>query len=549
MKNPTLDVVISVTAVCLTLGIATGLRATPSWQQQTPPVFRGGTTLVPLTVTVLDKKGNPVTDLKQADFTVLENKVRQDVRSFFPQPMTPRAVEHPGVPITRGATAAADPLEPATRRTFLLVLGSGRIQVPAKGVDGAIKFVRQNLLPQDLVAVMAFNRASEFTTRHGDVAGLLERYKREHERIFFEIREFRIRHRFGFTPLPESFQKDMDAVFGDLPIRSAADLLLGMDGMKPLTEPGVSRQDTVADVLNRSSRSPAKLSEQMISAPLLKVYAGISYLRPLEGQKHLVWLGRVFAVSSVDQDKQMAARANDARVILDIIHTTGVVPVFEFGISSAENMTEWTGGYYTGNAYADVALARVDARGRFSYLLGYAPTNMTLDGKYREIEVKVNRPDVTVVFQHGYFANPAVSPIEMRDLVTNARLAAAGTSEDTAEGIKLEAKASPISVFGRTEIRVDILVDAAGLSFQPDPSGHVATLDVQVVCGDAKQGVVGETTRRLDLTIDAETFQKQPLAKIPISIRLPASGPVKFVKVAAYEYASDQLGTVLVTLK
>src|SRR4051812_39821194 len=42
---------------------------------QDQPVFRAGTTIVPLTVTVLDRNNHPVTDLKQGDFTILEGKV------------------------------------------------------------------------------------------------------------------------------------------------------------------------------------------------------------------------------------------------------------------------------------------------------------------------------------------------------------------------------------------------------------------------------------------------------------------------------------------
>src|SRR6187551_3204867 len=56
---------------------------------QTPPVFRGGTDVVPLTVTVTDKNGAPVRDLKASDFTVIENKSRREIVNFFPQELAP----------------------------------------------------------------------------------------------------------------------------------------------------------------------------------------------------------------------------------------------------------------------------------------------------------------------------------------------------------------------------------------------------------------------------------------------------------------------------
>jgi VWFA-related protein len=532
--------------VCLGVTGAFVTMVMPRAQQpaQAPPIFRGGTTVVPLTVTVLDKKGNPVTDLTQLDFTVFENDVRQDLRSFFPQPMTPqRPTTDPGSAVVRGATAPG--VAPATRRTFLLVLGPGRIQVPAKALDGAITFVRGKLLPQDLVAVFAFDRASEFTTDHEQTARMLERYRKEHERIFLDIREFRFRH--PRTDLPESLQRRMHAVFDGLPTRSATDLLMGMDGLKSLNEPGWNRQETMAEVLERTARVPMRLSEQMLFSQTLKVYAGISHLRLVDGQKHLVWLGRQLETRSVDEDRRIAARANDARVIIDIIHTTGVGA--DGWPGSAANMSEWTGGYFTRVAYADAALGRVDARGRFSYLLGYTPTNLTLDGTYRQIDVKVNRPDVTVVFQHGYYATGEVSPVALRDLLTDSRLAAAGAADQAADGLDVNATASLISVFGRNEMRVDLTIDVAKLSFTTTPDGRTATVDVQIFCGDAKQQVVGDLRKRFDVTLDDETYRRVLRERLPISVRVPVTAPVKYVKVAVYDYAADLLGTTSLTIK
>jgi hypothetical protein len=58
--------------------------AAPPAQQQAP-VFRGGTTVVPLTVTSLYAKGAPVKDLTAADFTVVETRNRGRIVAFFPQ--------------------------------------------------------------------------------------------------------------------------------------------------------------------------------------------------------------------------------------------------------------------------------------------------------------------------------------------------------------------------------------------------------------------------------------------------------------------------------
>ena len=47
---------------------------------------------------------------------------------------------------------------------------------------------------------------------------------------------------------------------------------------------------------------------------------------------------------------------------------------------------------------------RIDSDLRNYYLVGYTPANDTYDGKFRNIDVKVKRPGVTVAARKGYFA-------------------------------------------------------------------------------------------------------------------------------------------------
>ncbi|PYR72218.1 MAG: hypothetical protein DMF86_24260, partial [Acidobacteria bacterium] len=59
------------------------------------------------------------------------------------------------------------------------------------------------------------------------------------------------------------------------------------------------------------------------------------------------------------------------------------------------------------------------------YVLGYAPSNQTFDGKYRSIGVKVNRPGVTARARRGYLASePAKMLLPPPAVTTSARAAA-----------------------------------------------------------------------------------------------------------------------------
>jgi hypothetical protein len=61
------------------------------------------------------------------------------------------------------------------------------LQDPTKGLDATLRFVRDRLLPQDQVAVMAWNRATDFSADKTKAATIIERFKAKHEEIEHEL--------------------------------------------------------------------------------------------------------------------------------------------------------------------------------------------------------------------------------------------------------------------------------------------------------------------------------------------------------------------------
>jgi hypothetical protein len=248
------------------LSAIVGLNAGPQVPapQQTPPVFKGGTIVVPLTVTVTDKNGAPVKDLKASDFTVIENKKTREIVNFFPQEL---AAETGPVPIgeVTPARVRESGIKPQTRRTFLIVLGYGRIEHPTDALEGAIDLVRNRLLPQDVVAVMGFHRATAFTTDHARIAEVLERYRKEHEKIVFDINHYRFMSRggrgqgTGGAPIPKDLLKRIDDVF--LPPSSGS-------AASGVAIPAKHRRPADRDGSRRSgrSRSPGNIRRRLVSS-------------------------------------------------------------------------------------------------------------------------------------------------------------------------------------------------------------------------------------------------------------------------------------------
>jgi hypothetical protein len=199
---------------------------------------------------------------------------------------------------------------------------------------------------------------------------------------------------------------------------------------------------------------------------------------------------------------------------------------------------------------ATKATAKIDQATRFSYLLGYAPSNPELDGRYRDVEVKVNRPGVTVHYRHGYFAAEQPDPLELKDLLVKSRLETALVIDQQAKDIPVTATAMLLPKMGiQTEVRVEVTIGAAPLVFPLKDGVRIGQLELQVYVGDVKDVATGSFNTRLEIRASDEQYQQWLQAGIRRTMRVPSFGPPKFVKVIVYDYGSDKVGTATVVVK
>ena len=149
--------VVAIVAACLGLArVAADGQGTTSPSQ---PTFRAGTTLVDVSA-VVTRDGQPVTDLRREDFTVLDNGV--------PQPL----VAYEYVDLGRGET-------PAQRRDFLIVIDDLHIAArrTQQTIAAALAFI-DALGPHDRLAVVHTGPpdvAIEFTTDRDAARALVRR--------------------------------------------------------------------------------------------------------------------------------------------------------------------------------------------------------------------------------------------------------------------------------------------------------------------------------------------------------------------------------------
>ena len=127
--------------------------------------------LIEVPVTVVDSRGNPVRRLTRANFEVFDEGKKQVITSFemvdFAAPQL---------------TTAISPLNPAARRSFLLLFDlafSGPNSI-GRAQEAARRFVSQSLKPRDLVAVAVIDQdrgcrlLSSFTTDRELIAAAID---------------------------------------------------------------------------------------------------------------------------------------------------------------------------------------------------------------------------------------------------------------------------------------------------------------------------------------------------------------------------------------
>lgn len=156
--------------------------------------YRVRTNAVPVDVTVLDDKGNPILGLTAADFEVLENGVPQKL-DFFLAPEPSQAASGVTVP-------NASPNESTRPRYFLFLLGNMGFD-EFDSIPSIADFV-EKLGPNDLVALMAFGRVGEFTNDHQKTAAAIRSYAAVNAEINAQLRVYRERFQSFINPPPES---------------------------------------------------------------------------------------------------------------------------------------------------------------------------------------------------------------------------------------------------------------------------------------------------------------------------------------------------------
>ncbi len=552
------------------LALLLGAHIVASSQQaplQVPGALRSRVTVVPVTVYVTDTSGRPVANLKESDFTVLEDGVRQSVLSFSTHDFRRAS----GAPATARPAAAQPAAAPgAPRRTFLIMLGRGRLDEPSHGLAAIDRFLRNGLGPDDRVGLMAYTRVTDLTTDREPMLRLLARYRERYKRIemLLDTSLSGLALAYGGSDIPPDIQKDIDAIFDAPGLPRLRDL--------PMMEaPGEFEFQFASQWVKRAAdpfNEPEGVDESEYGAEMRQdfeaLFNAVEYLRPVRGPKHLIYVTENPLPFYYRDTDRLAEIANDAGVSIWPLQTGGNWPVSGLHMprvgsaafmrpslrgmlqySALRAFAENTGGRASVQQYADRGLAGFESSTRFLYTLGYSPAHAGADGKYHDIKVQVNRTGVVVHHRGGYFARDHFVPTDEREFLANQRLRAGAAYWRNIVDIPLRWREQGATRQPGGDIAVQATIDPSGIVFEGDAGARSASLDVAVFALDDDYKPIGESRQSIDLDVDEARLAELRTTGIPYAATLTPNGKAREVRLVVYQFSVDRLGSIVTKVR
>jgi VWFA-related protein len=464
--------------------------------QQTGYTFKAQAELVLVNVSVRDRDGNLVRDLKPEDFTILEDNKPQKVSTFdienmenMPAAPATQQVDllgtAPKKPGAGNSLLSAQAQAIKDRRLIILFFDLSAMQPDEieRSSEAAQNYVDKQMQPADLVAVVSLGSGitlnQDFTADRAQLKKALQNFNLGAGAGF---EEGSVGTTEGTSDNANSFTVD-DTEYNIFntdrrleALRTIAQQVAGVPQEKALIyfSSGMDRTGIENESELRSATNAAVLANMAIYTMDIR---GLQALPPGGAAQNASLRG----VSPYNGQSTL----ND----LNSNFTTQETLV---------SLSVDTGGrsYLDSNDFSRV-FRGVQQDMQMYYLLGYHSTNAARDGKFRHITVRVNRPGVKLEYRKGYYAAADFrhSDKEDRELQLQEELASDLPSTDLP--LYLATGYFRISD-NRYYVPISLIVPGSAIPFSRNRDQDKATLDVLgLITGDKKlpAGAIRDTVK------------------------------------------------------
>jgi VWFA-related protein len=515
--------------------------AASSQNTQPSQVIRTATRLVQVNVVVQDKSGTPITGLKEADFTLLDNGRPQKIAFFSAN--TP-------------ASAPARPLPPHifTNRTDL------------KGQDpGATIVILFDTLNTDF---------EDQSFARQQVLRFLRSFKpQDHVAIFALTTDLLLLH--GFTEDAAALSSAVD--------RFSPRLLAAFDASHPTDfhVPGLENDPFFTSFENHVNNVNGEIADLRIADRFRITYSALvaiaNYVGTIPGHKSLVWISGGIPIQIGLERIGVADRENFSLANPGVPGAAGdmsglarelnranmaIYPVDVHGIDVKDStaafflrqnlrdtfrlLADKTGGkaFYGTNDVAG-AIGSAFEDGRYTYTLGFYPDHGQWDGKFRDISIHLAMQGTQLRYRRGYFALPEKSE---REKVVDADLHDAAISAlDAADlGITVFCKTLPPASAHALQVRVG--VNPRQFLLHENEGKVAGGLDLVFLQKDANGKILAAEKQHVDVKFSQQEYESLSKTGLVLQRRLTIDPSSTEIRVLTRDEGSGSVGSVTVPL-
>ena len=529
---------------------------TPQPADQTD-VVKVTTALIQVDVTVTDKKGKIVSDLRPDEIEVYENGEKQSITKFSFVNNARPTEETPAKPGEKNPTVLPPTAIRAehVRRTIALVVDDLTLSFESTyWVRRALKkFVDEQMQDGDLVAII----------RTGAGIGALQQFTNDKRQLYAAIERVRWNsvgagNIGAFAPLEARMQRDENL---------------------PAATPGERTPEGIDREFNDFRES------LFATGTLGAVNYVVRGMQDLPGRKSILLLSDGFRLFTRDADggrdygrvldamRTLVDRANRAAVVIYTMDARGLQVT---GLTAADNTSGWT---FDQLAQAqsdrrdqiidtqDALRMMADETGGISiinnndlswgirkilddqsyYLVGYEPDDGTFDPRIRrfnKLEIKVTRPGTKVRYRSGFFGvsdEKIVRPVQ----TAQQRIMNALTSPFAVSEISLNLNALFYSVDKANVIRSLLHINAQDLTFTDQPDGSKkAEFDVVAFSFGDNGTIADQSGKAFVLTLKKEAYEKAIKEGFVYQLTMPVKKPGAYqLRIALRDHATEKVGS------
>lgn len=530
---------------------------------QNPPddedVVKISTTLIQLDVTVTDKKGNPVKDLKSEEIEIYENGVKQNISNFsFVSSI--KTIDNPDKKTNPPLPSKVRPEQ--VRRTIALVVDDLTLSFQSTYmVKRALKkYVDEQMQDGDLVAII----------RTGAGIGALQQFTNDKRMLYAAIEKVR------WNPVGNGGV----GVFA--PIEPSVN--------KPVRRGETSAIDDDDDDDSSSVRDVNDFRESIFATGTLgAINFVVRGMNELPGRKSVMLFSDGFAIFNrgknglsdysrvLDSLRRLVDAANRASVVIYTVDARGLVAPgltaaddlsgksasdIEDAISDRRNklfdtqegltyLARQTGGLATINNNDISKGIRRMLDDQSYYLIGYEPDEEVFDPqkrRFNKIEIKVKRDDVRVRYRSGFFgvSDEEIAASPKGNLTPQQKITNALTSPFAANDIPLRLNA----LFGNDQkqgsfIRSFLHINTENIEFTDAPDGKKkAVFDILAIAFGDNGVPIDNISKKFTATLDEKTYKIVKEKGFIYDFLFPVKKAGAYqLRVAIFDTSSEKVGS------